>query len=478
MGLRGELVELSGYFRIVRRWWLVLVASVVLAGVGGYAVASRLPKLYEAEVRILVGPLNTDLNTQRAAGQLANTYAQLASSARVTDAVIARLGLDMRSSDLQNSISATANDVTRLVVVRVQNSFPQTAATLANAVADQLGVLSGISSRVEGQVTVVDPAVAPAIAVAPQVSLLVLLAAFAGLLAAIMCIVLIEYARDLVTSEHELRELSGSPMLGRVSTRAYRAHDVPSALLSAESGEQYRALAARIEHAFGVKRVGAMLVAGVTSHEHAGIVATGIALALADRGIPTALVDANAQHPEATHALGLRPDNDLAGGVAAGQVPMARLTLVAGGTPEAESRSVRLAAVPSTGDRDLSRVEDLKRLLDAVRSTADVIVITTPPVDQSPEVAMWAGLVDAIVMVAPLPGTKRREVVAGVEALRLSGRAYTGTIVTESARRPLPFRRRHPNVRQFSRVVSQVVAAVTPPRAATARARTARKPPQ
>jgi receptor protein-tyrosine kinase len=469
-------LELSGYFRIARRWWLVFVAAVVLAAVGGYAVASRLPKVYEAEVRALVGPMNTDLNTQRAAGQLANTYAQLASSSRVTDAVIARLGLDMRSSDLQKDVAATANDVTRLVVIRVQSPFPQTAASLANAVAEELGVLSGESPRVEGQVTIVDPAEAPATAVAPQVSLLVLLAAFAGLLTAIICIVVLEYASDLVTSENELRELSGSPMLGAVSTRAHRARDVPSALLSAESGEHYRALAARIEHSFGAKRVGTILVAGVTLDAHAGIVATGIALALADRGIPAALVDANSQRPEATLALGLRPDNELANGIAAGQVPMARLTLIADGTSDPESRSVRLAAVPSMGNRDLSRVEDLKRLLDAIRTTADVIVITTPPVDQSPEVAMWAGLVDAIVMVAPLPGTKRRDVVASVEALRLSGRAYTGTIVTESQRVPRLSRRR-PRVRQFNRVVSQVVAAATP-RAATARTRSARKPPQ
>jgi succinoglycan biosynthesis transport protein ExoP len=431
--------------------------------------------VYEAETRILVGPLNTDLNTQRAAGQLADTYAQLASSARVTDAVIASLGLSMKSSDLQDSISSTANDVTRLVVIRVENSSPETAARLANAVADEVGALGAESNRPEGLVTVVDPAAVPPIPVAPQVSLLVLLAAFAGLLTSIICIVFVEYARDLVTSPSELRDLAGAPVLGRVSTRSYRAHDVPSALLGGDSGDQYRALAARIEHSFGTKRIGTLLVAGVTSEGHAGIVATGIALALADRGIPAALIDANTQHPEATLALGLRPGGDLASAVAAGQVPIARVTLVADGPTDPESRSVRVAAVPSTSDRDLSRVEDLNRLLAAVRTTADVIVITTPPVDQSPEVALWAGLVDAIAMVTPLPGTKRRDVVASVEALRLSGRSYTGAVITESARSPRL--RRQARARQFNRVVSQVVAAAAP-RPQPTRARGVKRPPE
>ena len=467
-------MELSGYLRIARRWWLVLLASVVLAAVGGYEVASRVPKVYEAEVRILVGPLNTDLNTQRAAGQIANTYAQLVSSARITDAVAVAVGLS--SGDLKNSISATANDVTRLVDIRVQNASPQVAAAIANKLAEELGVLGGATNRPEGQITLVDPASVPTASVAPQVSLLVLLAAFAGLLAAIVCIVLIEYARDLVTSEDELRELSGSPTLGRVSTRVDRRRDVPSALLSARVGEQYRTLAARVEHSLGNKK-GTVLVAGLHDGS-AGIVATGIALAFADRGIPAALVDANPLHPDATLALGLRPQANMGAAVASGHVPMFQLTLLANASSPTDSRSVRLLAVPSGADRELGNVADFGRLLEAVRSKAEVVVITTPPLDQSPEAAVWARLADARVMVAALPGTRRRDVTASVETLRLAGLSYVGTILTEAPARVPRSSARRPIARQFTRVVSEVVAAITPPRASPARSRAPRKPPE
>ncbi len=62
-------MELSGYLAIARRWWWTLLIATWVAGLSGYVVASGLPRTYEAEVRLLVGPFNTDLNTQRAAGQ-------------------------------------------------------------------------------------------------------------------------------------------------------------------------------------------------------------------------------------------------------------------------------------------------------------------------------------------------------------------------------------------------------------------------
>jgi uncharacterized protein involved in exopolysaccharide biosynthesis len=98
-------VELTGYFAIVRRWWWTLLVATWIAGLSGYLLASQLPKVYEAEVRLLVGPINTDINTQRAAGQLAQTYAELITSGPVVETVIRDLGLKMDVADLQAAIS-------------------------------------------------------------------------------------------------------------------------------------------------------------------------------------------------------------------------------------------------------------------------------------------------------------------------------------------------------------------------------------
>lgn len=216
-------MELGGYFGLVRRWWLVLLAAVALASLGGYIVASRLPAVYEAEVRVLVGPLNTDLDTQRAAGQLTNTYAQLVTSRRVTGAVIDRVGADMTPGELEDAITAVPNDLTRLVVIRVQDGDANQAAALANALADELATLAAESDRPEGQTQVIDPAIVPETPAGPQVLLIVMLAAFAGLLAAIALVVVIESARGTTAvpaDERGLRQRTGRAQRGAIARGA------------------------------------------------------------------------------------------------------------------------------------------------------------------------------------------------------------------------------------------------------------------
>jgi polysaccharide biosynthesis transport protein len=472
-------VELAGYFAIARRWWLLVLVSIALAAAAGYAVASKLPKVYQAEVRVLVGPLNTDLTTQRASGQIANTYAQLVTSDRITGAVIRRLGLNMRSSDLQDAINAVPNDVTRLVSIKVENGDPDLAATLANAIAQELGVLGAVANRPEGTVLVIDSAEAPTVPSAPQVSLFVLLAAFAGLVVAIFGIVLIEYVRDSVTSEAELRELSGAPILGRLTTRLDRKRDFASALLSSKLGERYRAMTVRIERSIANRKFRTVLVTGVRADGSAGMIAAGLALAFADRGVSTGLVDGNVEQPVATHALGLELMPDVGTEIPGSRVPMSRLTLVNAERVPGQARNIELTVVPSRSGREPGKVQDLSMVLDRLRAVAEVVVITAPPIDRSPEALLWAPIVDAILMVVPLPGARRAEISSGIETMRNAGIQLAGTILTETASagsRRLRLRRRESSPLKFEhRVEANVVAAGrTVARGAAARAPVAR----
>jgi capsular polysaccharide biosynthesis protein/Mrp family chromosome partitioning ATPase len=443
------LLELGGYIGVVRRWWFVLLASIVVAGVGGYVVASQLPKVYEAEVRLLVGPLNTDFETQRAAGQLANTYAQLATSRRISDAVLQRVGADRPAEELQEAITAVPNDVTRLLIIRVQDTDTQRAAVLANAVAEELGVLAAESARPEGQTQIIDPAGASTIQVAPQVLLIVLLAAFAGLLAAISIVVLIEYSRDAVRSDDELRTLTDVPVLGQLTTRLDRSRDFASAVLASRSADEYLAMTARIEQSLGARKPRSVLVLGVEPGAQTSIVAMGIALAFGDRGVPAAFVDGSSAHGATTEALGIASNPALVAGewIATGEVPVTSVDLEIDADTAERRRSVPLAVVPGAIGTDVVRTDRLQAILDAALKKAQVAIVTTAPPDRSPEALIWAGLIDAIVLVVPTPGTRRRHIRTAVRALHVARKRFIGTILTDAPlsgryrfRRPLESR--------------------------------------
>jgi capsular polysaccharide biosynthesis protein len=424
-------LELSGYIGVVRRWWLVLLASIVVAGAGGLAVASQLPKVYEAEARLLVGPLNTDFETQRAAGQLANTYAQLATSRRIVDAVLQRTGVDRTPGELQAAITAVPNDVTRLVLIRVDDTDTQVAAALANGVAEELGVLAAESARPEGQTQVIDPAGQSTVQVAPQVLLIMLLAAFAGLLAAISIVVIIEYARDAVRSEDELRVIADMPVLGHLTTRLDRGRDFATALLGSRSADEYLAMTARIEQSLASKKPRSVLVVGVDPGAHIGIVGMGLALAFGDRGVLAAIVDGGAEGTSVSEALGVVAPPALDEQVSTGDIPVTTVDVGVAVKDPNRRRSVPVTVVPGTIGGEFVRTDRLKAVLDTALREAQVAIVTTPPPDRSPEALLWAGLIDAIVLVVPLPGTKRRRVREAVQALQVARKRFIGAVVTD-----------------------------------------------
>jgi capsular polysaccharide biosynthesis protein len=144
----------------MRRWGCTLAAAMAIAGLVGFIVASSRTPTYESSAVLLVGPINTDragLDTLRAAGQIAETYAQLATSRPVIDATERRLALPDDSA----SISARASEVTRLLTVKVRDQDPERGARIANAHAKELVALAArerARTRGPGKLQIVDPA--------------------------------------------------------------------------------------------------------------------------------------------------------------------------------------------------------------------------------------------------------------------------------------------------------------------------------
>jgi uncharacterized protein involved in exopolysaccharide biosynthesis len=217
-------------FQLVRRWWWLLSASALLAAGAAWVLASSAARTYEAETKLLVGPVSGDYPTLQAAGALGRTYAELAHSRRIVTDAARSVGQRLTPTEVEKTVSATSNDVTRIVEVRARRSDPVVAARLTNALAAQLlrlrrsvpadpvatvmgdprvaalprpereGVRETVARVVggtnPGSLEVVERAVPPRDPVSPRVGLLILLGALAGALAALVYAILREDADD------------------------------------------------------------------------------------------------------------------------------------------------------------------------------------------------------------------------------------------------------------------------------------------
>ncbi len=471
----------TGFVTLAKRWWWFLLAGALVAGGFAYAAAGRLTPTYEAEVQLLTGPINTDFGTLRAAGEISRTYSELATSRRVLDGTIRSLRLEQTREELRVSVTATANEVTRIVTVRVRDEDPSRAAQIANRLARELARLSrrvpqqeteaidvlmaqdeivtlpeGFQARVRsaarkalglplaGQLSVVDPADPPADPIAPQKTLLTLLAAFAGVLLAGLVVLLREYPGRAVESEQALAEIARVPLLGSVNGRR-PARNQPLEVESrpdSRHADSYRVLAAKMGFTDSDRPIRSLLVIGSEGASGSGALAANLAAVLAEASSVT-LVDANAIDGEITKVLGLegRP------GYAELLSPDGDATGIQGRLNEVVvHRNERFDVVPSgaAGGQALFDLGRARAVLEGLFATSEFIVLNAPPVDRSPSSLVWAQAADATVFVVDSRKTTRQSVTEAVQSFSLVGANLVGTVWREgtgSWARFLPFGR-------------------------------------
>ncbi|HEY8446663.1 MAG TPA: polysaccharide biosynthesis tyrosine autokinase [Thermomicrobiales bacterium] len=134
-------VDLRQVLRSLRRWWWVAVAGPLLFGCLAYVYSARQEPRYAAEATLLINPSASsgtlDYNSVLTAERLAKTYQKLATSRTVLEAVVASLQLPTDADDLSKQVRASADGETQLLTIRVSDTNPEQAASLANAIAEQ-----------------------------------------------------------------------------------------------------------------------------------------------------------------------------------------------------------------------------------------------------------------------------------------------------------------------------------------------------
>lgn len=416
-------MELSGYFAVARRWWWTLLVAAWVAGLAGFYVASRLPNTYESSVEMLVGPINTDAATVGASARLIQTYASLVTSGPVLNDVVKELDFEIPTGLVAANTRVSANVESRILSIRVQADDPQNAADIANGIATVLQdrASAGIV-RPEGLLTIIDPAVANPDPVAPQVSLIVLLATAAGILAALILVLMIEYLSRTVSTREELAKLAGAPVLGSVPAPKKSRADARDLVDEGSSAANvYRVLAARIVFGDPDAVLHSMAIVDAESDAGAAIVAINLGRALARLGRRAVVIDG-----------GLR--SNLAELYRIEPAPGIRDVLSREVQPRAAMRIVsdRLAIIPAGYEGgDAIDPERARSVIQELLASADVVIVATPPVHAGPGALSWARAVGRTVLVARRDHARREDIEASAETLVHVGGSLIGTIMSE-----------------------------------------------
>jgi capsular polysaccharide biosynthesis protein/Mrp family chromosome partitioning ATPase len=470
-----ESLNEIGFIPLVKRWWWLLALALVVGGVAGYLGSQRMAPTYQADVKLLVGPVSADYGTLRASGELGRTYAELASSRPLLQRAIDRTKVRTTPADLRLLVRATSNEITRVVLISVQHGDPATAARLSNTLGEELirltsrtqsedeEILSEFESQAEierlspaareavigaarrtvaqspaGRLAVVDPAEPPTAPVAPNVSLITIFGAIAGLLIVGTLLLVKESSSQRTADERSLAELEQPVFLGAIGG-ARRGSGGLAVETRPDSpvAESYRSIAAKVGFLDGRPILRTLVVLG--DGPSGGVVAANLAAVLAEAQHRVLLVDADYAKGGASALLGLEDQpgygellESSRNAELNGQVDALRISRADG------FDVLPKGLVASTGALDVDRGQ---RVLARLQEDADLIIVSVPPIHRSPAALVWSQIADGTVLVVDEGRTPDERVTEAIRSLSgFSHANLVGTILGRSGRPSLTVR--------------------------------------
>jgi len=204
------------------KWWLIVICTLLGALVAFVVTSNFITPQYRASVTVYVNNSKSSENTESITGgnlsasqQLVSTYVNIIKSDSVLEKVIERTHLNFTAEQIKKMMSTSQVSNTEIFNVYILNPDPQTAADIANAIADVAPTI--IENIVRGSSTkIIDYAKVPQTMYSPSIRKNIAIGALIGLLLALVFLT-VQFLTDVtIRGEEDLAEISTLPVLAQI----------------------------------------------------------------------------------------------------------------------------------------------------------------------------------------------------------------------------------------------------------------------
>lgn len=430
-------MDLRDFFRILRRSWILIVAST-LAGIfaGGAASVLSAPT-YTADTQLFVAIQSSGSVQELQQGNTfsqarVQSYVKTVDSPIVLQPAIDALGLSLTVEELANRVTATTDLNTVLINIEVKDGSPVQAAAIAQAVANSMikavdsleKPKSGGTSPVN--LSVIKPAVAPLAPSSPNTRMNLLIAAFAGIALGAAIAVLRSNLDSRIRGEADLRRVTDAPVLGGISfdQDATKKPLLTQAGHQSPRAESFRQLRTNLQFANVSRRAKTVLVTSSLPGEGKSTTATNLAIALAQAGQTVCLIDADLRRPMVSEYLGL----DRSAGLTTALVGAADVNDLLQPWGDGSLFVLASGQIPPNPS-ELLGSEEMEHLLLRLEQAFDTVVIDAPPLLPVTDAAVLAQHVGGVVLVVGTQTAKSHDVERALKALDLVAAKLLGIVL-------------------------------------------------
>ena len=349
--------------------------------------------------------------------------------------MIEELGLDTTPRALARDIEVTIPQSTVTLRVTGITDDPESAAELANAVAEQLiTVVKDVAPKdPQGESTitaeVIDDAVVPEFQFTPSKPRDAALGGFLGGVLGLAAAVLIGVLDTRVRNEEALTQAGGDPVLGVVSKSPLleaRGIAVAQEPLG-HTSEEFRRIRSALAYANVSSRVKVLLVTSGMPAEGKSTVSVNLAMTLAALRNSVLLIDADMRRPRAHEHAGIDGSVGLTSvlldevefEVAKHRVADTTLDILPAGT------------IPPNPAELLTSAR-MAQLLDFAAADYDYVVIDSPPTLSVADANLLATQTDGVILVVDATKTRRAALEKSIKSLESGGARILGTVLNRA----------------------------------------------
>ena len=426
---------------IRRRWFAILALTLVALAISGF-LSWRATPMYESSARVFVTVNATEGVDPVTSGVLiqsrVESYAELATSTELLDGVIDDLDLADSPEQLAGRISADVSEQTSIITLSVTDPDPRQAQQitdwLSSAYAEYLAQVETPEGEDQAQIiaTVSSAASYSATPVSPRTAINLAVAGIIGLLVGLGTAV----ARDLldrtVSSQEHIGEVTDAPVLASVGfDKEITSHPLLTDLGSfAPRTEAFRLLRTNLQFLDLDAQPRCLVISSAIPGEGKTMTSVNLALALAQAGRRTLVIDADLRRPRVARQLGL----DAAVGLT---------TVLVGQTDVQEAIQVHEPSglhLLASGAKPPNPTEILQSKVtqDLVKRLAgeyDMVIIDAPPLLPVADASVLATFADGVILVVKHGKTTRDQVSEAIGRLGQVGGKLSGVVVNMIPRR-------------------------------------------
>lgn len=429
-----EELELRHYIQIARKWWwLVVVSTMVAAGVS-FQVSAMLPPVYRATTSLLVrvGGSTDDYTAILTSEHLAMTYKELLTKRPVIEAAAQTLGLDPRQTEEKVQVRLVPN--TSLIELTVEDSDPRLAAEIANGIVAAFMQIARESGGIrDRELVVVEPATEPLEPVSPRKLSNTLVAAMVGFLLVSGIVFLIEYLDDTIKTPEDVSRALGLNTLGTIGRLAKREEElVVAAQPFSPVAEAFRVLRTNVRFSGVDRPLQTLLVTSPGLAEGKSNTVANLAVAMAQAGLRMVAVDADLRRPRLHQLFDLDLHEEGAVESSLGGLTGSLLEGCTDGRLQ-PTQVENLKVLPSgelpPNPAEIMGSQHMQKLLHELAQQVDVVLIDSPPVLPVADATALAQAVDGVLLVLEAGKTRRQAARHAVESLRQVGANLVGVVL-------------------------------------------------